>query len=62
MKFQLKNTKKLLQATLILTFANVGGCTSETAEERLAAADAELNQQHYATAILKLKNILNDTP
>lgn len=62
MKFQLKNTKKLLQATLILTFVNVGGCTSETAEERLAAADAELNQQHYATAILKLKNILNDTP
>lgn len=62
MKFQLKNIKNLVQATLILTFAVVGGCTSETVEERLADAEIELTQQHYATAILKLKNILNDTP
>ncbi|MDF1819151.1 MAG: tetratricopeptide repeat protein [Immundisolibacteraceae bacterium] len=62
MKFQLKNTIKILQATLILTLTVVGGCTSQTIEERLIDAEAELSQHHYGTAILKLKNILNDTP
>ena len=54
MKFQLKTVKNFLQAMLLITFAAVGGCTSETAEERLASAEADLNQGYYATAIQDL--------
>ena len=62
MKFQLKTSRKFLQIILIMALTVVSGCSSDAIEERLAAAEEALHQQHYATAILKLKGILRDTP
>ena len=62
MKFQFKTSKSFFPAALVVILAVIGGCTSETTEDHLAAAEEALDQQHYATAILKLKGILKGTP
>jgi putative PEP-CTERM system TPR-repeat lipoprotein len=62
MTFQFQRFRKILQAILILAISALGGCNSDTTAERVAAAEEAIQQHYYATAILKLKGVLNDTP
>ncbi|MBL4622984.1 MAG: tetratricopeptide repeat protein [Immundisolibacteraceae bacterium] len=62
MVFALNKITAPLLATLSFVAIMIAGCANDSVEDRLRSAKLQLNEQHYATAIIKLKGILSDEP
>ena len=62
MAFALNRMTGPLLVAISLAAIFTSGCANESVEERLRSAELQLNERHYATAIIKLKSILSDEP